>query len=275
MSEKRKRLVVREMRTLIENNVAAGFESAAEIVEGAISAFSDELPADTLRPIAERLVAKAIEKHMEAQANWPATTDCDRLDAAFTELEGQYGILARQNYSDCLTGGHAEMQEEVADARAQGRKIRGYTFFHMQDTDFVLETGFLGLAFGTVAGHREEVALAILPKFLENEDTPIPADREQPVRFKQKVIQTWQEANPAVVVPATFAEAFRVVQSMVKDMPMLERLGVMSAVPESELAVFRVANEIVDTLRRHDLDATWEGRSERRIEVRVDWKRRR
>jgi hypothetical protein len=49
----------------------------------------------------------------------------------------------------------------------------------------------------------------------------------------------------------------------------------MSTAPQNELAVFKVATEVLDTLRRHGLDATWEGLSERRIEVRMDWKRRR
>jgi len=274
MPEKRKKLVVRAMRDLIESDVTAGFDTPAQIVEGVVYAFSDDVPADTLRPIVEKLVARAIENHLQAQAEWPRTTDCDRLDAAFAELE-QHGILARQNYSDCLTGGHDEIQKEVADAREQGREIRGYVFYHAQDTDHVVETGVLNLAFGGGPATDEEVALALLPRFLESDDAPIPEDREQPVRFKQEVIDTWQKADPAFPVPSTVAEALRVLQGVVKTMPLLERLGVMSTAPKNELAVFKVANEVLDTLHRHGLDATWDGLSERRIEVRLDWKRRR
>jgi hypothetical protein len=261
MSDKRRKQIVRNMRASIETDVAAGFDTPAEIVEGVVYAYSDDVPAEILQPIAEKLVARAIQKHLETQAEWPTTTDCDRLDAAFADLE-DHEILARQNCSDCITSGHDAMQEEVARAGEQGREIRGYTFFHMQDTNLVVETGILHLAFGTGPASDEEVALAYLPQLLENGDAPIPADCEQPVRFKQEVIQT-------------VAEALRVLQGMVKTMPLLERLGVMSTAPRNELAVFKVANEVLDTLRRHGLDATWDGLSERRIEVRMDWKRRR
>lgn len=274
MSKKQERRVSREMRDFIDRQIAAGFDAPAEIAEGAVSAFSDDLPSDALRPLAEKLVAKAMKEHMEAQANWPEVTDNDRLYAGFAELE-QHGILARQNCSDCITGGHDAMQKEFAGAREQGREIRGYTFFDMQDTDLVVETGVLHLAFGTGPATDEEVALALLPKFLENEDSPVPEDREQPVRFKQEIIQALREVNPAIRVPATYAEGLRIVQSKVKTIPLLEQLGVMITVPKNELALFKVANEVVDTLCRHGLDATWEGVSERRIEVQMDWKRRR
>ncbi len=274
MSEKRKKRIVREMRAIIETDVTAGFGTPAQIVEGVVYAYSDDLPAETLRPIAEKLVAKAMQKHLEAQAEWPEVTDNDRLDAAFAELE-QHDILARQNYSDCITGGHDEMQKEVARAREQGREIRGYTFFHMQDTDHVVKTGILHLAYGTRPATDEEVALAYLRQLLENEDAPLPAELEQPVQFKQAVIEKLREKDPAFPVPSTVAEALRVLQGVVKNIPLLERLGLMSTVPKNELAVFKVANEILDTLRRHGLDATWDGLSERRIEVRLDWKRRR
>jgi hypothetical protein len=262
------------MRTRIQTDIAAGFDTPAQIVEGVVCAFSDDVPTVTLRPIVEKLVAQAMQKHRKSQAVWPKTTDCDRLDAAFAELE-QHGILARQNFGDCLTGGHSGMQEEVAHALEEGREVRGYTFFHMQDTDHVVETGVLQLAYGTGPATDEAAALALLPRFLENEETRMPEDREQPVRFKQVFIENLREKDPTLLVPSTFAEALHAIQSMIKNMPLLERLGVMSTAPQNELAVFKVATEVLDTLRRHGLDATWDGLSERRIEVRMDWKRRR
>jgi len=267
----------REMRELIARDIATGFEAPADIVTSVVDLFASDYPdtpAASLREMAEELVTRAIQEHVEAQAKWPAATDCDRLDRAFAELE-EKGILCRQNFSDCLSGGHDAMQKEVAGAREQGRDIRGYTFFHAQDTDAVIESGAVFLAFGAVPASDEHVALAVLSTLVESEDGSIPADHEQPVRFKQAVITQWREANPSCPVPTTVAEALRVVAGMVRNAPPLVRLSWMNMSPEHELAVFRVANEIVDTLRRHGLDARWEGRSECRIEVPMDWKRRR
>lgn len=274
MSEHITKQLRREIRAFIESDVVAGFDTPAEIVEGVLCAFSDEVLVETLRPLAEKLVARSVEKQRDEQADWPDVTDNDRLDAAFKELEEQYGILARQNYSDCLTGGHAALQEEVARARDEGRMIRGYTFFHAQDTDIVVECGRLFLAFGTLATD-EEVARAILPKLLENEEAPLPEDREQPLDLKQEIMEKWREMFTDLPLPPTVAEALGIVQRSVRSAPMLERLGWMTMSPKNELAVFKVANDVVDVLQRHGLDATWEGLSERRIEVRLDWKRRR
>ena len=47
------------------------------------------------------------------------------------------------------------------------------------------------------------------------------------------------------------------------------------AADEGELAALGVAGEIVDTLRTQGLDVAWEGTWDKRIQVSLDWKRRR
>jgi len=138
----------------IKQQVALGFAEPAEIVDDAVGYFSDKRPEELLQPIAEHLVKIAIAKHMAAQENWPAETDCDRLDSAFAELE-QNGIFCRQDYMDCQTCGRAELTMEMLDAVQAGGMPRGYCFFHNQDTDRVLETGLLYLAYGSGPGSEE------------------------------------------------------------------------------------------------------------------------
>ena len=90
-----------------------------------------------------------------AQASWPAETDCDRLDRAFAELE-QQGIVARQNFSDCGTCGVAEIPDEIKAAEKSGRKVRGYVFYHMQDTESAAGGHGLYLNYGSI--HSDDSA---------------------------------------------------------------------------------------------------------------------
>ena len=145
----------RAIRAAIEDEVKAGFKTPAEIIEWAVDIFSDDAHAQALRPLVEQLTATAIAQHLKAQAEWPDVTDNDRLDAAFAELEEQYGILARQNYRDCVVCADNELQDEGARAREQGRMIRGYTFYDMQETYWVIENGTLSLSFGILEADED------------------------------------------------------------------------------------------------------------------------
>jgi hypothetical protein len=144
----------RDMGAFIDRQVAAGFATPDEIADGAVTVFSDDLSSQTLRPIAEELVKRAVETHLKEQATWPAVTDCDRLDSAFAELE-RHGIFCRQNYG--AKDGHAELQDETQRAFEKGRVIRGYCFFDVQDTDKAIESGALFLAFGPGPVADEEI----------------------------------------------------------------------------------------------------------------------
>ena len=115
----RDKQIVLKMGEFVDQQVAAGFAAPDEITEWAVKCFSDDLPATSLRPIAEGLVTLAVEAHLEQQATWPAVTDCDRLDNAFAELE-QNGIMRRQDYDIDLSGGNAALTEEMK-IRVRGR----------------------------------------------------------------------------------------------------------------------------------------------------------
>jgi hypothetical protein len=156
MTERDPAALVEEMRRYICNKVAAGFLDSDEIVEAAFDCFSDDLADARLEPAMLRRIAgietdKAFVERLDTQRQWPAVTDCDRLDQAFADLD-RSGIVARQNFTCCQNCGHAEIGDEIAAAEESGIRPIGYTFFHWQTTDRVAEDGNLYLYYGAVAG---------------------------------------------------------------------------------------------------------------------------
>jgi hypothetical protein len=186
-----------ELKRYIAEDVATGFYNAEEIAESAVEMVSyDDETADkeSLRAEADRLTTEAITEHLSDQESWPAITDCDRLDAAFAELE-ENGVVSRQNFSCCGTCGQAEIWDEIEAVERTGKSVRGYTFYHVQDTEAAVE-GY-GLCFNYGANE------------------------------------------------------------------------------EGEEAALKIANDIVTTLRKHGLNPAWDGSWDKRIQLALDWKRRR
>lgn len=137
-----------DLHEFVQLQVAAGYLSAAAIVDDAVEIFSDLVidPASA-RAAATVVADRAVAAHLAAQAGWPSVTDCDRLDAAFLELDAA-GVLARQHYRCCATCGIQDILEEVQQAEKLGRQVRGYTFFHVQDTEHAVGGEALYLSFG-------------------------------------------------------------------------------------------------------------------------------
>lgn len=90
-----------------------------------------------------------VAAHEQDQETWPQTTDCDRLDSAFESLECA-GILTRQDFSCCGTCGAFEIQDEMDKVVKSGKNVRGYAFYHMQDTESAVEGGGLYLNYGAL-----------------------------------------------------------------------------------------------------------------------------
>lgn len=149
--------VIDELRDMIDTDVAGGFLELDDLVDRAVDALDGEADPVQLNAAASRLAEVTFASHLRAQANWPAVTDCDRLDAAFYELERR-GIVARQNFSCCLDCGSSEIWGEVERARLEGRTVHGYTFYHEQDTERAVHGGGLSLAFQSI--EREDEATA-------------------------------------------------------------------------------------------------------------------
>lgn len=141
--------VLHELRGCIQRDVAAGFRPEGEIAANAVEILADDYDAEALTPQAIKMTRELIAAHRREQASWPQTTDCDRLDSAFAALE-RAGIVCRQDFSCCGTCGAGEIRDEMDKVAKTGTRVRGYAFYHMQDTECAVDGGGLYLNYGAV-----------------------------------------------------------------------------------------------------------------------------
>jgi len=151
--------VMEDVRRQIERDVAGGFLTRDEILQGAIDVYEDEADPALVRSEGRRMLDAALAARAREQADWPETTDCDRLDAAFATLEAE-GVISRQNFSCCGNCGSGEIWDEIETARAGGRPATGYAFYHQQDTESAAEGYGLYLNYGACE-EGPEAAVAI------------------------------------------------------------------------------------------------------------------
>lgn len=83
-----------------------------------------------------------------AERAWPETTDCDRLDHAFDELESA-GVIALHNAGDTMSDGLSDVNGEYLD-RGRPDRVTGYCFYHGQDLARAVAGDGLRIAFGGV-----------------------------------------------------------------------------------------------------------------------------
>ncbi len=152
-------LTTEEIADYVRREVVAGFLSRADIEQLVTDVFRDDMDEPQLTQLVHVTLNEAMAERRRIQQSWPAITDCDRLDAAFMSLE-EDGILARQNYSCCGTCGAAEIWDELTNARDEGKAVRGYVFYHVQDTENAADGGGLYLNYGALE-EGENAALAI------------------------------------------------------------------------------------------------------------------
>lgn len=149
-----------DLRQYIRLQVAAGYSPVPDVVADAVDVFADTtLAPDDLRQAAAQLAEEILSTQLAEQNNWPPITDNDRLDAAFTALNDA-GIVSRQHFACCATCGTAEIHDEMAAAAKDGATVRGYTFFHIQDTEYAVEGESLFLSYGSADG-SEDAGVAI------------------------------------------------------------------------------------------------------------------
>lgn len=146
------------IREYVMREVAAGFTPIEDIPDAAMDYVSEEHDLTEHRSEVQRLVQQALDAHRDKQATWPAVTDVDRLDRAFEDLQSA-GIVCRQNFTCCTNCGSSEIWDEIEQVRDEGVPVRGYAFFHMQDTDRAAEGGGLYLAYGAAAQGADAVAI--------------------------------------------------------------------------------------------------------------------
>lgn len=138
-----------DLHDFIRVQVAAGYAPADAIVDEAVEVFTDSsIDPGALRGAAAAITERSLAGHLDEQAGWPATTDCDRLDAAFAELD-TIGIVARQHFSCCGTCGAQEIHDVIDQVEKAGQVARGFTFFHIQDTEHAVAGESLYLSYGS------------------------------------------------------------------------------------------------------------------------------
>jgi hypothetical protein len=133
--------------------IAGGFAPEEEIVELTIEQMQDEQEEEVDESIVRNEVSRLLEDHRRRQAGWPRVTDCDRLIAAFGNLEKR-GIICRENFTCCMTCGTSEIGGEMEGAGGE-KKIKGYVFYHMQDLERAADGEGLMLAYGAYDGGKD------------------------------------------------------------------------------------------------------------------------
>lgn len=152
--------LVEELRGYVISDLRGGYVPVDEIVDRALEVVDAQPHGEALlRKHAQRILDDAIAAYRAESAGWPALTDHDRLEQAFAALESQ-GVVCRQNFTCCGTCGAAEIGGEMDATREGGGEVRGYAFFHMQDTERAIEGGGLWLNYGAVED-GEAAALSI------------------------------------------------------------------------------------------------------------------
>lgn len=137
------------LRSCIHADVAGGFDSYEDIVETAIELVKDDFPGESCEELVKPIVLEAFQEHIRTQANWPAKTDCDRMDAAFDELN-RAGIVARQHFSCCGTCAAGEIRDVMSELIEEGGNVRGYTSYDVQSTQNAVAGHGVALNYGSI-----------------------------------------------------------------------------------------------------------------------------
>lgn len=124
----------------IQNHVWSGFDCPADVDQ----LIDDLLEGDADEAFLRAAVSPEFARKQAAEATWPLTTDCDRLDAAFERLN-THGIIALQNTGYEMSDGLTEVAEALHRRGREG--VQGYCFYHGQDLERAVAGEGLMLAF--------------------------------------------------------------------------------------------------------------------------------
>ncbi len=127
--------------------VRAAFNDRDVIVDLVSDCVEDEGLMDEVSP--SQLVDAEISALNLEQETWPEVTDTDRLELAFQALL-QKGIVPRHNFTCCGTCGVAEIGCEIEQEAKNGNVIKGYVFYHQQDTESAVDGYGLYFNYGAV-----------------------------------------------------------------------------------------------------------------------------
>lgn len=139
-----------ELATHIRQGLAEGFQSPEAVCEQAVEIVCDEHDEPDLANAARAVLAKLLAERKNEQRSWPAVTDCDKLDAAFEQLNAM-GIMARHHWTCCSNCAAAEMPDEFhrLGGKWQGVPIIGYAYYHQQGSESAVDGAGVYLGFGS------------------------------------------------------------------------------------------------------------------------------
>ncbi len=137
----------------------SGFYTPEDVFEAISEEYLDpyELSADDRAWIDAKAEEEADAK-LEAEEDWPETTDWDRLDAAFNDMD-EAGILALHNAGTTQTDGLSDAADIATQMKDEGYVFKGFVFYHAQDIDRAQQDKVLNLTFGAFDG-GDGVAIA-------------------------------------------------------------------------------------------------------------------
>jgi hypothetical protein len=155
-----------DVRSTVRRLVRAGFLSREDIRQAISDITYESADRAALEAFGETELTGAWREQRVDEQGWAERTDCDRLDAAFADLEAA-GIVARQDFLCCQTCGCAEMPGEFDAMRASGRTPRGYAFYHAQDTERGVEGAGVYLSFGDASFDDGVKSVAIAQEIVD------------------------------------------------------------------------------------------------------------
>jgi hypothetical protein len=142
------------------------------------------------------LIYVEFARKQSAELEWPAITDCDRLDEAFAALERRK-VLGLHNAGYSMSAAHGEAYFEL-QVRSHVDYV-GYCFYHEQDIDTSIESGDLYIGFDdTQEGSpmMEDVARIVVEELAAAGLDPVwDGDRNARIHLKGFI---WQRRTPNI-----------------------------------------------------------------------------
>ena len=137
----------------IQHHVWSGFYTESEILE-IITEEAFE-PGEINKDEANNAITAELIRKSQEEVIWPAETDCDKLDRAFSELNAM-GVIALQNAGYTQSDGMEDMVEQYDELGGDTSPVIGYSFYHGQDLERAVRGEGLMLTFGDINGEDEK-----------------------------------------------------------------------------------------------------------------------
>ncbi|WP_146201404.1 DUF6891 domain-containing protein [Leucothrix arctica] len=140
--------IVSELRSLVRS----GFYTKQELLD----MFCNEI-CESCNVVPED-VSTIIDSDMESikaeKTTWPAVTDCDRLDLAFSVLNS-VGMISLQNAGCTQSDAYGDIQD-LYNKHPNQDSVIGYCFYHRQDLERAVRGMGLYVAFGPMDAKLED-----------------------------------------------------------------------------------------------------------------------